>query len=1149
MAVKNKVSTRLARRVRRLVRRRRPTTPTPSRLAFSLDGFRATVRVQVRRRGWRLEGLVLESRQDAFSVFLPTPESDEDGWFAASFDVAELQRRHDLRGDTGDFYLQWCRPTPSDRTATEPQDQRAPEQPRPEQPRMDRRRSRLGRLDETERPPTAQHCEVDGVQVQLDVTDKGNLSLRFDHDPRTRISAVPLDYQQGPAATAVTLELNTVNAAVLQAAVVVRGRVSQERIELPATVSLMPEAIRQGWGLLRWRVVAHLDFAALAAALPEVDDIVDLNLEVLLEGAELPARVGLRLPTDLGEHQLRSTAVDQQGLSHLFIPYLTYRAHKLAFRIERLDSAHYAYLRRLLRVAWLFPLVKPFTRIWLVGEVPYKAQDNGMHFFRYLRTEHPRKRAYYVIDPTSPDREKLLPLGNVVDRFSREHIRYSLLASRLVCSHHAEYLFASRDRVVSRATRGVRIFLQHGVTATKNVTPIYARQRTYELPAERFLVCSELEQRIVVEDYGYRTRQVPITGFARFDRLFEGAEEPPERTILVMPTWRESLRPDTFLESDYFQNWHGFLASPRLQSLLAAHDLQVKLVLHPNMRIFADFFTIANVQLVRQEEADIQGLLMSSAVLVTDFSSVAWDFSFLQRPVHYFQFDHRRLVGTRAPHIDFATQLPGPLATTPDRLLADLADTVEADCRMTEEHWERARAFVDFRDRRSCERIYGAVQQAWDLGTVLDRVRNARSVQRAWWRFRTGERYFTWMGRLYAVGARLPRTPTVFFECDRGAHFGDSPRYLYERLTQRAHGLRLVWANNTTLRLTDPHTRKIARHSPRYYWELSRARYWVNNQNFPAELDKPEGTRFLQTWHGTPLKRMQHDVDNMASRDADYQVRAARLTSFWDVLLSASSYATACFRSAFRFDGTILEAGYPRNDLFSWPDADERAHATRERLGLADDPRRIILYAPTFRDDNRPGVSWKHDLQLDIARLAAELGEEFVLVVRFHQLVRQSLGSLPPEVGSFVVDGATYPDIQELLLVADVLVTDYSSVFFDYAALQRPVLFFTYDLENYRDVLRGFYLDFETSAPGPLLRDNASLIAALQDLEQVRRAYAPRLAEFAATYAPRDDGGASDRVLDAFFGEPDGRRAGRANMVPTEPRHVVRQVEDSTTSA
>jgi CDP-glycerol glycerophosphotransferase len=1077
---------------------------------------------------------VLKSRTSRLQARYDLSERDATGHRSAAIDVAELARSHALRGETLDFYLEWTRPgrrppaagnpTSGERAPTEQAsgehvtgEQTVPDHTTEPLPPRRVRLRRLGGLERVVRPPRAQRCDVDGVEVLLETTLRGNLSLRFDDDVLVRVVATTLDLEQGRDETRMRCELVTHNRAIERATLVTLGRQSQTRVEIDVPFEWLEAQTRSDWGQLHYELTAPLAFTGVAARLPDIDDVIDVALELELEGRSTPARVGFNLPERLEEHRLKSTVGHVGDRAHLFIPYLTFRSHRLAYRVERFSAADYAFLERMLLVSWAFPLIKPFARIWLVGEVPYKAQDNGYHFFRHVRLQHPRRRAYYVIDAASPEKAKLEPLGNVVERFSRRHILYSMMASRLVCSHHSEYLFASRDRRVARRTRGVRVFLQHGITASKNVVPNYARQGTYELSAERFVVASELERRIVMEDYGYSSHQVPVAGFARFDALFAD-DTTVERTVLIMPTWRELLRTGTFVESDFFSNWHGFLTHPELQRLLRAHDLKIQFLLHPNLRMFADFFDIPNVQLVRQGEADVQQLLKSSAVLITDFSSVAWDFSFLKRPVLYFQFDQKNLVEGRAPHIDPVLRFPGPITTTPESLLRSLAEVIADDLTMSDAYWSRAQDFLAFRDQDNCARIYDVVARAWTPRTAAARVRNARWVQRRWWRFRRGPSYFGWMQRLFKVGRLLPRRNVIVFECDRGAHYGDAPRYLYERLLERSHRLKIVWANNTTMRFEDPRTTKIVRHSPAYYWQLSQARFWVNNQNFPPELAKPDGTRFLQTWHGTPLKRMQHDVDNMLSRDEGYHDRAARLTSYWDALLSGSRYATRCFRSAFKFEGTVLELGYPRNDVFNWPDAPTRARQTRARLGLGDDPRKIILYAPTFRDDNRRGVNWKHKLELDIERLCQEFSDEYVLVVRFHQLVRQPLSGVKLSRPDFLVNGSRYPDIQELMLVSDVLITDYSSLFFDYAVLRRPMLFFTYDLENYRDVLRGFYLDFESQAPGPLLTTNDQVVAALRALDDVTARYRTTIDEFVARYAAQDDGGASDRVLDAFFG-------------------------------
>lgn len=262
---------------------------------------------------------------------------------------------------------------------------------------------------------------------------------------------------------------------------------------------------------------------------------------------------------------------------------------------------------------------------------------------------------------------------------------------------------------------------------------------------------------------------------------------------------------------------------------------------------------------------------------------------------------------------------------------------------------------------------------------------------------------------------------------------------------------------------------------------------------------------------------MQHDVPNMLNRDPGYHARAARLTSYWDSLVSASPYATSAFRSAFDFNGDIIEQGYPRNDPFFWPDAKERAALTRSRLGIKNDNRTVVLYAPTFRDDERKGINWKQRIALDIEKLEAELSDDFVVVVRFHQLVRQSITTANLQRDDFLVDASTYPDIQELLLASDVLITDYSSAMFDFAALQRPILFYAYDLAKYRGNLRGFYLDFENVAPGPILETTNEITDSLTSIDRIRSQYSERLRQFAQTYGPNDDGDASVRVLKEFF--------------------------------
>ncbi len=177
-----------------------------------------------------------------------------------------------------------------------------------------------------------------------------------------------------------------------------------------------------------------------------------------------------------------------------------------------------------------------------------------------------------------------------------------------------------------------------------------------------------------------------------------------------------------------------------------------------------------------------------------------------------------------------------------------------------------------------------------------------------------------------------------------------------------------------------------------------------------------------------------------------------------------------------------------------------------------------MLYAPTFRDDMRNGVHWQHDLGLDIEGLEREIGDRAVLLVRFHPLVRTKLPESSTASG-FARDAAKYPDIQELLAAADVLITDYSSVFFDFAITGRPMVFFAYDIAHYREDLRGFYLDYEQSVPGPIVTTNEALRAEVSKSLDGASETDEQLEEFRQVYAPpHDDGSASRRVVDAFFG-------------------------------
>ena len=348
--------------------------------------------------------------------------------------------------------------------------------------------------------------------------------------------------------------------------------------------------------------------------------------------------------------------------------------------------------------------------------------------------------------------------------------------------------------------------------------------------------------------------------------------------------------------------------------------------------------------------------------------------------------------------------------------------------------------------------------------------------------------------------------------CSFRGQFSDSPRALYEALTRRRDDLTHVWlASDERRSQFPPEVATVGYGTPEARATLESADVVVANDHVDLDWDKRPGVVYLQTWHGTPLKRIHHDVrwapeGRLARLDRD----VAR----WDAMLSPNPVSTPLLRKAFRFDGPAHETGYPRNDVLTSPDSGQLRAAVRRELGIAEGTT-AVLYAPTWRDDVVfAPESPDHHFPLDLADFARALGEEHVLLLRLHSLV----GSRPEVApGSPFRDVSAYPDIRELYLAADVLVTDYSSAMFDFAVTSRPILLFTYDLADYRDRLRGFYLDLEEIAPGPLLATSDQVLTALRDLDAVVEAHADRYARFRQTFDPHDDGHATDRVLDLFF--------------------------------
>ncbi|MGW5736247.1 MULTISPECIES: CDP-glycerol glycerophosphotransferase family protein [Streptomyces] len=343
---------------------------------------------------------------------------------------------------------------------------------------------------------------------------------------------------------------------------------------------------------------------------------------------------------------------------------------------------------------------------------------------------------------------------------------------------------------------------------------------------------------------------------------------------------------------------------------------------------------------------------------------------------------------------------------------------------------------------------------------------------------------------------------------------GDSPRAVHEELVRRGADVEHLWVTQDQQTRVPAGAKGVEEHSAAWYEALARCRRIVTSGHLPDFFERRAGQTVVQTWNGAPLKRIGTDLTDTLYADHGHLDVLPRLSRQWDVLVSPNRFSTPHLGRALAYEGEVMEAGSPRNDVFFSADRDKVADRVRRELGIAPD-KRIVLYAPTYRDHlaYSPG-RFRYEPALDFAAAQDVLGDDHVLLVRKHPL---TAGRLPGAQAPFVRDVSSHPRTAELLLISDVLVTDYSSLMFDFAHTGRPMLFHAYDLEHYRDTVRGFYLDFETSAPGPLLASTGEVVEALRDLDALTARHAEAYAAFREAYCDLDDGRASARVAERLM--------------------------------
>ncbi|MGC3021722.1 bifunctional glycosyltransferase/CDP-glycerol:glycerophosphate glycerophosphotransferase [Brevibacterium sp. FAM 24630] len=393
------------------------------------------------------------------------------------------------------------------------------------------------------------------------------------------------------------------------------------------------------------------------------------------------------------------------------------------------------------------------------------------------------------------------------------------------------------------------------------------------------------------------------------------------------------------------------------------------------------------------------------------------------------------------------------------------------------------------------------------LKVILTGAGNTRSFNSALSVRRSAIEMFGEVSRSIAPG-------TMFFESFGGNTISGSPKEIDRAVASLYPAIQRIWSVRDLSVPVPEGARPVVVGSKEWMRCLATSEVLINNNNFPHYFRKANGQKYIQTWHGTPLKRIGNHVpgSNLSLRYRALMQKEAE--NEWDLLLVQSPWAAEQLAEAFGYDGPIFAKGYPRNDSLNDSSRVESArHRVKSLYGI-DENQTVILYAPTWRDNLKDHTGRYSRIDyLDINSTAKALGGSYTILYRGHA---NSVFADQKPLPAGAIDVSLHPDVNELISASDMLLTDYSSIMFDYVVTGKPIGFIAPDLRQYRDSIRGFYFDFETVSPGPILKDAPSVLRWIENGGHAGGHNSERYIRFVDAFAPFDDGQATNRLFSDY---------------------------------
>lgn len=365
-------------------------------------------------------------------------------------------------------------------------------------------------------------------------------------------------------------------------------------------------------------------------------------------------------------------------------------------------------------------ITKIFIRdFWLICEDENEARDNGYWFFKYVREQQPKQKVAYALNKKCVDYKKVKDLGKIIQYGSCAHWFWYIVADKNISSQKSGkpnaaicYLF----EVCLGFRKKNRYFLQHGVTINNVEFLHFKNSKLY-----RFYTSTYDEYEYVNEKFGYPKEYVQMVGFSRFDSLNNDTLD--LKQILVMPTWRNWISKEVecekyegtkiFEETEYFKTWNHFLNNKDIAEMLEKNNLNLIFYPHRNMQKYLNSFTTSssNITIANSQEYDVQNLIKQSALMITDYSSVFFDFAYLGKPIIFYQFDEKKFRAGQYQegYFDYRTTELGVWCDNINDLLGHLTEQIE---NLGKTNQEKAKKYFKFVDKNNCKRVYEDIKNA-----------------------------------------------------------------------------------------------------------------------------------------------------------------------------------------------------------------------------------------------------------------------------------------------------------------------------------------------------------------------------------------------------------------------------------------------------